>query len=61
MAELIDLFLILLIGDAFNKVKLKAGDDAGDVCWMEANSKLNLYASHKDFIETVVKMKGAAR
>ncbi|XP_064391626.1 ADP-ribose pyrophosphatase, mitochondrial-like [Halichondria panicea] len=47
-------------GSTFNKIKLKAGDDAGDVCWMEASSKLNLYASHLDFIETVVKQRNAA-
>ncbi len=52
--------LSLCSGNAFSKIKLTAGDDAGDVCWMEASSKLNLYASHLEFIETVVKQRNAA-
>ena len=43
-----------------SRIKLTAGDDAGDVAWMEATSSLNLYASHQEFIREVVKRKGAA-
>ena len=48
------------IGDAVSRIKLAAGDDAGDVAWMDAISSLNLYASHMEFIKEVVKRKGAA-
>ena len=40
--------------------KLQAGDDAGAVTWMAATSKLNLYASHLDFIHKVVDLRQAA-
>lgn len=39
--------------------KLEGGDDACHARWQECSSSLNLYASHKDFIETTVKKRGA--
>ncbi len=39
---------------------MAAGDDAGDVAWMDATCSVNLYASHEDFIREVVKRRGAA-
>lgn len=47
-------------GDAVSRVQLQAGDDAGDVAWIQASSQLRLYASHTDFIKEVVKRKNAA-
>lgn len=45
--------------DASNKIfknfKLKAGDDAANVAWMDVNSDLSLYAMHKHFIELAAK------
>lgn len=35
----------------FKEFKLTAGDDAGSVTWMDIDKNLNLYASHKDFIQ----------
>jgi ADP-ribose pyrophosphatase len=36
----------------FKDFKLNAGDDAGSVAWMDIDNKnLNLYASHKLFLE----------
>ncbi len=46
-------------GDAFSKVRLQAGDDAGAVAWKVASSQLELYASHADFIEKVARQHGA--
>ena len=40
-------------GSVFKRIKLKAGDDAKKVQWMPIDSKLRLYASHKDFISKV--------
>ncbi|KAF7273027.1 ADP-ribose pyrophosphatase, mitochondrial [Rhynchophorus ferrugineus] len=37
------------------KFNLKAGDDAGDVRWLDIDKDLNLYASHSTFIETVAR------
>ena len=44
----------------FGDFKLSAGDDAGQVTWMTINKDLELYASHKNFIELVVKKLGAS-
>ena len=40
-------------------LKLKAGSDAADVRWMEINSNLNLYASHKDFLKKTAELHNA--
>ncbi|XP_047491843.1 ADP-ribose pyrophosphatase, mitochondrial-like [Penaeus chinensis] len=37
------------------KLQLHAGDDAQAVKWQDISHKLDLYASHRDFIETVAK------
>ena len=47
-------------GETLKGFKLQAGDDAGAVTWMAVTSKLNLYASHSDFIHKVVKLRQAA-
>ena len=47
-------------GDTLKGFKLQAGDDAGAVAWMAVTSKLNLYASHLDFIHKVVQLRQAA-
>ncbi|EDV21714.1 uncharacterized protein TRIADDRAFT_30196 [Trichoplax adhaerens] len=44
---------------AFSHFKLKAGDDAGDVAWLEVDHKLDLYANHNDFIMAVARLHGA--
>ena len=46
-------------GNAFNKIKLKAGDDAKDVRWTVADRCLNLYASHTNFIADACRLHGA--
>ena len=50
----------LCAGDAVSRVRLQAGDDAGEVCWMEASSKINLYANHLNFIREVVHRRKAS-
>ena len=47
-------------GEVFGKIKLCAGDDAGDVAWKELNSSLSLYASHIMFTKKVVELRKAA-
>ena len=47
-------------GEAFSKVRLCAGDDAGAVAWTEIRSDLHLYASHSHFIQEVAKLRNAA-
>lgn len=37
----------------FKNFELKAGDDASSVTWMDINSDIELYATHKQFIEQV--------
>jgi ADP-ribose pyrophosphatase len=37
----------------YSKIK---GDDAGSVTWMDLDSKLKLYASHKYFVEKATKL-----
>ena len=46
-------------GDSFQKVKLQAGDDAGDVAWTEAKAGMKLYASHINFIEEIIALRKA--
>ena len=47
-------------GEAFGKVKLCAGDDAGAVAWKELQSSLQLYANHINFIRKVIELRNAA-
>lgn len=42
-------------GESAGKFHLNAGDDAQNVQWMDVDGSLNLYASHCNFIEAVVK------
>lgn len=42
-------------GSRVGTLNLHAGDDAVGVRWIDADSSLKLYASHRDIIETVVK------
>lgn len=41
------------IGSTVGNLTLHAGDDAARVKWMDVSSKLNLYASHRFFLEKV--------
>ena len=41
------------------KFNLRAGDDAAAICWMSLNAGVKLYASHSDFVKTVVQKKNA--
>ena len=41
------------------KLRLKAGDDARNVRWMDLNKEINLYANHSDFVNTVVSRRKA--
>jgi predicted NUDIX family NTP pyrophosphohydrolase len=47
-------------GEACGKIKLHAGDDAGDVSWKEISKDLQLFASHQDFVKRVAKRHNAA-
>ena len=47
-------------GEAFGKVKLCAGDDAGAVAWKELHFSLQLYANHINFIKKVIELRNAA-
>lgn len=40
-------------GETFRNIELKAGDDAQKVKWLDVSSHLQLYASHKHFINEV--------
>ncbi len=46
--------------ESLGHFKLTAGDDAGAVTWMTIGKSLKLYASHRDFIEMVVKKQNAS-
>lgn len=41
-------------GATVGNLLLSAGDDAGNVKWMDIDQNLNLYASHKLFVQKVV-------
>eukprot|EP00056_Hartaetosiga_gracilis_P004920 m.79570 g.79570 ORF g.79570 m.79570 type:complete len:272 (+) comp11982_c0_seq1:111-926(+) len=43
-------------GETFSAFELKAGDDAGDVSWVDFHPDLKLYASHNSFVEAVYNM-----
>lgn len=45
--------------ETVGKFKLEAGDDAKNVKWVDIHSKLDLYANHSSFIETVAKLRQA--
>eukprot|EP00731_Ephydatia_muelleri_P023488 Em0015g1071a len=47
-------------GEAFSRIKLQAGDDAGAVKWTELSKSLDLYASHTQLVQEVVKLRNAA-
>ena len=53
-------YLFPCAGKAFSKLQLQAGDDAGEVAWMEVGSDLDLYASHTHFIQMAAKLRDAA-
>lgn len=42
-------------GDIVGTLKLQAGDDAVGVRWVDVTPELNLYASHKDIVNAVLK------
>lgn len=46
-------------GESAGKIELTAGDDAVGVKWNDLDSSVNMYASHKHFIETVAKLLNA--
>ena len=43
-------------GDKIGKFDLKAGDDAKDLKWMQLSDELQLYASHKLFLNKVASL-----
>jgi len=47
-------------GDQVGTFPLAAGDDAGAIQWMRLSEQVDLYASHKDFVQKVVENLGAA-
>lgn len=42
-----------------NELPLQAGDDAGQVKWVDVDSSSPLYASHSHFLELVAKERKA--
>ena len=46
-------------GDSVGKLKLQAGDDAKALKWIDISEDIELYASHKQFIEAAVRHLGA--
>eukprot|EP00055_Hartaetosiga_balthica_P008564 m.32327 g.32327 ORF g.32327 m.32327 type:complete len:276 (+) comp6376_c0_seq3:45-872(+) len=44
-------------GALFSAFNLNAGDDAGDVSWVDVQPDMNLYASHDAFVEKVYAMR----
>lgn len=42
-------------GDSVSELPLQAGDDAGQVQWVDLDSSFPLYASHSSFLEQVAK------
>lgn len=38
------------IGNILKDIKFEAGDDAGNVRWLEINQKIHLYGSHKHIV-----------
>jgi len=47
-------------GSVVAKLPFQAGDDACNVRWMDLNSDIQLYASHKDFLQQVVTLHKAS-
>ncbi|KAJ0000840.1 hypothetical protein NQD34_005860 [Periophthalmus magnuspinnatus] len=46
-------------GDSVSELPLQAGDDAGQVQWVDVDSSFPLYASHSSFLERVAKERSA--
>ncbi|KAG7505697.1 ADP-ribose pyrophosphatase, mitochondrial [Solea senegalensis] len=46
-------------GDSVSELPLQAGDDAGQVQWVDVDSSLALYANHSHFLELVAKERKA--
>lgn len=46
-------------GEIMDNLVLEAGDDAGKVKWVDINDKLQLYASHAQFIQHVAEKRDA--
>lgn len=41
-------------GDTLKDIKFEAGDDAGNVKWLDVDGNVELYASHKIIVNQVV-------
>ncbi|KAG7249653.1 hypothetical protein CRUP_008925 [Coryphaenoides rupestris] len=46
-------------GNSVSKLPLQAGDDAGEVTWVDIDSSFPLYASHSHILEMVAKERHA--
>lgn len=42
------------IGNVIGSLKFQAGDDAGNVKWLDIDQHVNLYANHRDIVQKVV-------
>ncbi|XP_070838001.1 ADP-ribose pyrophosphatase, mitochondrial [Chaetodon trifascialis] len=47
------------LGNSVSELPLQAGDDAGQVKWVDVDSSFQLYASHSHFLELVAKERKA--
>lgn len=41
-------------GDILSGIQFEAGDDAGNVKWMDVNRNIQLYANHRDIVNKVI-------
>ncbi len=51
--------ILSILGNSVSELPLQAGDDAGQVSWIDVDSSLALYANHLHFLETVAKERNA--
>lgn len=42
-------------GNILRDIKFEAGDDAGNVRWMDVDKNLQLYANHSEIVKNVIK------
>lgn len=50
---------VFTVGNSVSELPLQAGDDAGQVQWVDVDSSFALYASHSHFLELVAKERKA--
>lgn len=46
-------------GDILKGIHFEAGDDAGNVKWLDVDQSIELYANHRDIVNEVIKLLNA--